>query len=432
MSLNLLNARIAGLERDEENMKSHGTALNCQAKDNRHAKVYMPTATAISTSRSTSRDMSLPPPRDHPGPTSLRELIKILQQTISEKNDNTDEQVSFVREPVQGEEAPLAWWYSRCGHPLDIRMLQKDFLDNFTKHNEAIDIFFTHVNPLYPCLNENWFRTQLKTLQQGKNDYGSADRAQLIALTNLIYSEVQILVRDCTESDRIPALLEFTRADQILSDLTWLGNGNMLTIHCLLVKARYLLYIEKCASAYETMGRVVHLCYRLGLNNQDVWEKASPFDRVMRQRLFWTVFYLERKIALLAGAPYLVQQSDINVDLPPALDDQLMMPDRPLPNEATGNSSVPYLVTAVKWGKLSSEIWDTVFGVHAQRPTSPEYVAATDALIGYTIKQMPAHLQWKNVCHHLNGTGEVNPLIARQSFTLHLACLPSSRKTFHR
>ena len=103
-------------------------------------------------------------------------------------------------------------------------MLQKDFLDNFAKHNEAIDVFFTHVNPLYASLNENWFRTQLKSLQQGKNEYGPADRAQLIALTNLIYSEVQILVRHCTESDPVPALLEFSSADQSQTLLYFHGN----------------------------------------------------------------------------------------------------------------------------------------------------------------------------------------------------------------
>ena len=98
MSLNSLNARIAGLKRDQENMKSDATALNCQAEDNQHASIYMPTATAISTSELTSRAMSLPPPQDQPGPTSLCEPIKILQQKISEKN-NADEHVSFVREP---------------------------------------------------------------------------------------------------------------------------------------------------------------------------------------------------------------------------------------------------------------------------------------------------------------------------------------------
>lgn len=174
-----------------------------------------------------------------------------------------------------------------------------------------------------------------------------------------------------SDSTNVPAWEEFCRAESILTHLTWLGNGNMLTIQCLLIKARYLLYIEKADSAYDTMSRIVCLCFKLGLHDQPKWsDSVTPFETVMRQRIFWTIFYLERNIAFNCGAPYLIRESDFNVDLPKNLEDSRMFPGEPLPPENMERSNGAYLSGAVKWGRLCSEIWDTVFGVNAIKPTS--------------------------------------------------------------
>jgi len=113
----------------------------------------------------------------------------------------------------------------------------------------------------------------------------SADFYQFMALTNMIHAEVnhsnaklcarytnqrqiKILSEDWADSNIVPGWDDFCRAENILSHLTWLGNGNILTIQCLLIKARYLLYIEKADCAYDTMSRAVSLCFKLGLHDQ--------------------------------------------------------------------------------------------------------------------------------------------------------------------
>jgi hypothetical protein len=259
-----------------------------------------------------------------------------------------------------------------------------------------------------------------------KTDFGvsgqidNADYYQFVALVNLVQAEVKILSEAWQDSSRVPAWEEFCRAENILTHLTWLGNGNILTIQCLLIKARYLLYIEKADSAYDTMGRIVSLCFKLGLHDQPSWTNCSPFATCMRQRIFWTTFYLERNIAFNCGAPYRVRESDFKVDLPKFYDDKSMHPSEPLPEEMPERSYGPYLSGAIKWGRLCSEIWDTLFGVNAVKPISQEFVASIDARVTYTMNQFPAHLQWSTNIHRLTGDTDVPPYILRQTIILYL------------
>ena len=159
---------------------------------------------------------------------------------------------------------------------------------------------------------------------------------------------------DWADSNTVPGWNDFCRAENILTHLTWLGNGNILTIQILLIKARYLLYIEKADSAYDTMSRVVSLCYKLGIHDQPSWiaRGCTPFEIVMRQRIFWTTFYLERNVAFNCGSPYLIRETDFKVDLPLNLEDLKMFPNEPLPAEYPELSYGPYLSAAVKWGRL--------------------------------------------------------------------------------
>lgn len=43
----------------------------------------------------------------------------------------------------------------------------------------------------------------------------------------------------------------------------------------------------------------------------------------MRQRLFWTVYFVDRRISLSCGRPYGLRDSDIDVDEPAWVDDKV-------------------------------------------------------------------------------------------------------------
>jgi hypothetical protein len=294
---------------------------------------------------------------------------------------------------------------------------------------QSIDTFFFYLNTHYPCINENSFRSLFDKFLAGEelHELSYADRQQFIALVNLIHAEVRMLSEEWSTSARAPAWEAFCRAESILGRLTWLGNGNLLTIQCLVIKARYLLYAEKAHGAYDTMGRVVRLCWLMGLHCQPSWVGLTPFEVIMRQRIFWTVFYIDRHVALMTGAPYLIRQCDVDVDLPPDIDDCLLHEGQPPPPIAvsTGPSSHPYLSSAREWACLASEIWDVMCGINAQRPTSAELIATLDARICFKLGQMPMTLRWGTNIPKLDGDSATPHYVIRQSAILTQAKPPS-------
>ncbi|OCK75226.1 hypothetical protein K432DRAFT_177297 [Lepidopterella palustris CBS 459.81] len=412
-------ARIASLERDCNMFRNH---VAISSNDN---EGYAPDQDTSSPSGSTSSATSLPESEAFHGATCLYTPIQILNRTVAcDEDEQPDPSIPSPEESFSS--ATSVYWLNLppAGNKTFEALEKETRLKDLAPLRHSIDVFFSHLNQHYPCLNENQFRAQFDSfVANDSTQLGNADRPQFIALINLIQAEVSLLGDDWSSSSSVPAWEEFCRAESILNRLIWLGNGNILTIQCLLIKARYLLYIEKSDGAYDTMGRVVRLAFQLGLHDQPSWVGCTPFEVTMRQRIFWTIFYLERNIAFNNGAPYLIRESDFRVDLPPNLEDKRMFPDMPLPEETPERSYGPYLSGAVKWGRLCAEIWDTMFATSAQKPASPEFIASMDARILYTVGQLPPHLQWHRNLHRLNGGGG-NPglplYVLRQTIILHL------------
>lgn len=348
------------------------------------------------------------------GATSLYEPLRVLDGT------------SVVgREPgVPHDSASSSWQNLNRTHVKDIRITERALKNNIPGLRHSLDIYFSYLNPHYPILNENDFRTKFESFVDDGHQPDSADDCQFIALINLIHGIVQILHDNCLDPKVVPGWQEFCRAESIMSQLfSFGGEGNIVTIQCLFLKSHYLLYLEKGDSAFDTMGRIVHLCFLLRLHNQSAWTNCSDYEIHMRQRIFWSVFNQERILAINCGVPYLIRELDFKVDFPKHFDDKAIIPGQPLQAvESIERSFSSYLFCAAKWGKLAGEIWDSLFSVNAQTPLGrdSEFRITMDARILYTLSQFPSHLQWERNVRHLVGNSDIPPYLFRQALILHL------------
>lgn len=70
--------------------------------------------------------------------------------------------------------------------------------------------------------------------------------------------------------------------------------------------------------AYRLIGLAARMCLEMGLHRRDALVKSFPdevqWDEITR--LFWSVYSLDRRWSLGTGLPFVIQDEDIDPNLP--------------------------------------------------------------------------------------------------------------------
>lgn len=80
----------------------------------------------------------------------------------------------------------------------------------------------------------------------------------------------------------------------------------------------YHFHSDEEAMAWRLIGHVAHMCIEMGLHRKDSLMKAFPDDgerdRVIR--VFWCIYVLDRRWSFGTGLPFVMQDADIDPNLP--------------------------------------------------------------------------------------------------------------------
>ncbi|KAH9821948.1 fungal-specific transcription factor domain-containing protein [Melampsora americana] len=97
--------------------------------------------------------------------------------------------------------------------------------------------------------------------------------------------------------------------------------SNITTIQALLFLAMYSFRSEKGLSAWHLSGLALRTAIELGLHRKSPLNKPQhPWEEETRKRVWWSVYCLERTMALQLGRPIAIQDKDIDVPLPLDID----------------------------------------------------------------------------------------------------------------
>jgi hypothetical protein len=272
-------------------------------------------------------------------------------------------------------------------------------MNNGAAHRPMFDIFFHSLNPLHPVVNENQFRAEFDRLVfdqvQLKEDI-DIHHAQFLALVFFVLAEVKMLNGSNMVLGTICGWPEYSTADSILADAIWKGETSLITLQCLVLKTRYLCYLQKPHQARDSIAIAVRVCLQLRLHDKS-WIKGKvqdPFTSLMYQRVFWCVFTMERCVSMSSGMPPVLRTSDFVVDLPEDIDDRSTFPGRPLPNKTPESSFNPYFCALIRWAELWEVIWDNAFCAHRAVTITEQTLLTIDAQLEDLLQQLPQHLQW--------------------------------------
>ncbi|KIX98813.1 uncharacterized protein Z520_05274 [Fonsecaea multimorphosa CBS 102226] len=272
-----------------------------------------------------------------------------------------------------------------------------------------------------PCLDKSGFFRGLREFSSG--DVREADKLKALQITimvTLIVALMKALEEQSYDPANVPGWQELTMATRLLSRVMWSGKGDLMTLQCCIVKVLALLYIEEHDLAYSALSETVCLCFQIKLNRQSTWTQCGPFETHMRQRIFWTIFCIDRSVAQICGMPYLVRDSEVGVELPDVVDGQPLDADGSWPLWSSDAIDMRYIRCIVKWCQLSAEVWDEMYGKGSNDLNTEEFTAITDAKLFLLQDSLPDYLKWDPEKVGTPDADLVPRHISRQASNIHL------------
>jgi hypothetical protein len=85
----------------------------------------------------------------------------------------------------------------------------------------------------------------------------------------------------------------------------------------------YNLRSPSNSGIWYMVGLAMRSAVDLGLHREAHYSKLGLYQGQIRRRLFWSVYYLERVVALSLGRPFSIVDRDIDASLPKDIDDSL-------------------------------------------------------------------------------------------------------------
>ncbi|OJJ41243.1 hypothetical protein ASPWEDRAFT_34755 [Aspergillus wentii DTO 134E9] len=150
------------------------------------------------------------------------------------------------------------------------------------------------------------------------------------------------------------------------------------TIQLFGIVATYHFHTDDDAMAYRVIGLAARMCLEMGLHRRDALIKSFPNESQWSDvtKIFWTIYSLDRRWSLGTGLPFVIQDEDIDPNLPE--------PD----------ASMPYLRCMISYNRISSKIWYSGLGSDGAADIRRDEIGYLDYQVLQWYKQVPDGLKF--------------------------------------
>lgn len=275
--------------------------------------------------------------------------------------------------------------------------------------NSLLQIYFIEHNLFFPCVDRRSFEAKLLKMLIDKG-YGRGNQTVRLSVTErsfgallcvMLALAVFINPQEPLYKNEMPlsahtACHSWHRMGLVLSEPSQLAKIQGIDIvRYHLLEAMYLINIERLAEASRAVVIAIDMAIRMGLNRQKTWEASHADQTLERRMLWWTLYYMDRKLAEKCSRPCFIRDTEVDVDDFAAALATGGAKQREMLQSATGRTwDVAYLQTLVDWARLWGKIWDTFFAARAQGLGNSDEVEAMDARIEGVRRRLPAEVRW--------------------------------------
>lgn len=195
----------------------------------------------------------------------------------------------------------------------------------------------------------------------------------------------------------------------------------------------YVLYMTIHADPHgmcRSMTVAVDLAFALKLNDESTWISLSAREKEYRRLIWWTVYNMDRRVAIRFGRSILIHNTSFDVDDFSSDSQAIYENSNPASSTAANNQSLnlqweapsalssewfDYLLFVTRWSKLVSQVWDKVLSLKALRQPDSAMLAEADERLIQLQQNLPNTLFWnsKQLPHSI-GQGRLDRMLRLQ------------------
>lgn len=181
-----------------------------------------------------------------------------------------------------------------------------------------LDIHFTRLQFKYPLLDEeeifefhNAYVTNNLSGYMNNNDsfhYCCCRMWMIFAISSCLHMTTGKYNGPPPDRYFATAIRHITKVSQL---------NNYQKIEILTLAVLYLIRTDRdSVCLYEIIKDSLKLCVEMGLNKAATYATLNAKERVIKMRLWWCVYLLERMITIAVGKPYSLPENEVDIDLP--------------------------------------------------------------------------------------------------------------------
>ncbi|KAH6687121.1 fungal-specific transcription factor domain-containing protein [Verticillium dahliae] len=282
-----------------------------------------------------------------------------------------------------------------------------------------LHVFLEEIHILYPILhaptlwetfNEMWEYSALWPLTS------SAEREQKRMAVALVC--FCLALGRCSVSSRVTDANGVQSAGwtlysvgmSLLQDSTEMSNTaakSLLTLQMLLIRVIYLFRLDATQRATRLLALAVSNAHIIGLHRQSTLENMPAVASQMYTRSWWSIYVLDRRLAIESGRPYLIQDSNVDTALPLDLSDAWLTRFQSRPEKISQLqrevalelasepiTAIPYIAAMVRYSRVVGKAWELLYGVKSANSTSSPMVEYADTVLTDLLDTLPPCLTY--------------------------------------
>ncbi|TVY26180.1 putative transcriptional regulatory protein [Lachnellula hyalina] len=235
--------------------------------------------------------------------------------------------------------------------------------------DRILEAYFTRVHLRYPFLDPSDIR-QRHANRFSQSNLTPQDQYGTFKIY-MIYAIGATMLRLTEQYDYTPPENFFMTALQYISAAR--ESHSVHNIEAMTLLVLYNLRSPSNSGIWYMIGLAIRTCIDLGLHREAYYHNVAPYEGQLRRRLFWTVYFLERVIAVSLGRPYSIADRDIDAQMPLEIDDivrddsliaqKLAVPASPTFQPSRTSSNITLGIQCFRLKRLESHIQETIYRV---------------------------------------------------------------------